>query len=92
MDKIILDAALRARLGDLQTVIDLCDETGRTVGHFVPAESYLKLMYAWAKAEFAGDEKEIQQARQEIRKEGGRLTTAQAVEYLQRLLRNGGQP
>jgi len=37
MTQITLDAELRKRLGNLQQPIELCDETGRVVGHVFPA-------------------------------------------------------
>ncbi|MBX9679542.1 MAG: hypothetical protein K2X38_12320 [Gemmataceae bacterium] len=37
MTRITLDGALRERLGDLQNVVEVEDESGRVVGRFVPA-------------------------------------------------------
>jgi hypothetical protein len=37
MTKVILDAALRAKLNGLQSQLELCDESGHTLGYFVPA-------------------------------------------------------
>jgi hypothetical protein len=36
--------------------IELCDATGRTLGHFLSPAAYTKLIYAWAKTEFTDDE------------------------------------
>jgi len=37
MTRIILDAAMRARLpGDLTESLEICDEFGRLLGHFTP--------------------------------------------------------
>jgi hypothetical protein len=73
MQKITLDPALRARLNDLKSEVEVCDESGQTVGvcdesgqtvgYFLPAEWHLKLLYAWAKAEVT--EEELEQARRE---------------------------
>lgn len=36
MSRVILDAELRARLLNLTQPIDLCDESGKVVGRFIP--------------------------------------------------------
>jgi hypothetical protein len=36
MTRVIIDAALRARLNGLTEQVEFCDESGRTLGHFVP--------------------------------------------------------
>ena len=36
MTRVIIDAALRARLNGLTEQVEFCDELGRTLGHFVP--------------------------------------------------------
>jgi hypothetical protein len=69
MSKIILDAELRAKLHDLTEHIYLCDETGETVGHFLPASEYRSLVYALAEATCPYSEEELQRAAQE---KGGR--------------------
>jgi hypothetical protein len=35
MDKLILDEPLRSKLDAVQAEVELCDETGRTVGYFL---------------------------------------------------------
>ena len=37
MSKITLDATLRSKLNGLNESLEICDETGETVGHFLPA-------------------------------------------------------
>lgn len=37
MTQIIVDAALRSKLGGLTTPLDLCDENGKVLAHVVPA-------------------------------------------------------
>jgi hypothetical protein len=44
MDKIILDPALREKLNGLGREFELCDETGRTLGHYLPDALYRKLV------------------------------------------------
>jgi hypothetical protein len=85
MTKVLIDDVLRAKLNGLAGEVELCDESGRTVGHFLPMDQYLKLLYAWAKAEFA-DEEELRQARAEP----GGLTTAEAIAHLESLARSYG--
>jgi hypothetical protein len=37
MTKVILDDALRSKLRDFRHRLEICDETGRIVGYFLPA-------------------------------------------------------
>ncbi len=37
MTKVIIDAGLRARLNGLDDLLELCDESGHTLGYFHPA-------------------------------------------------------
>lgn len=39
MTKVITDAVLRARLHDLRELLEVCDESGRTLGYFHPVEA-----------------------------------------------------
>jgi hypothetical protein len=48
MGKLTLDAELRAKLNGLNEELEICDEAGRIVGHFVPAEIYQQLRYRQA--------------------------------------------
>lgn len=50
MSKVVLDQALKAKLNGLNEPLELCDEAGHTLGHFLPAEAYQKLLYAAAEA------------------------------------------
>lgn len=80
MTKVLLDDVLRTKLNGLADELELCDQTGQTVGHFVPADLYRELLYAWAKAQFTDEE--IALARQEP----GGFTTAEAIAYLEKLV------
>ncbi|MCI0684244.1 MAG: hypothetical protein L0Y71_19210 [Gemmataceae bacterium] len=44
MSTIILDADLRAKLNGLSERIDVRDEAGDIVGHFLPTEEYYRLL------------------------------------------------
>jgi hypothetical protein len=37
MTRILLDSAMRDRLAEVDTCAELCDESGRSLGHFIPA-------------------------------------------------------
>jgi hypothetical protein len=67
MSKVILDEVLRSKLNGLNEQVEVCDETGRTVGHYVPADVYQKLQCV--SIEFPFTEEEIARRRQE---KGGR--------------------
>jgi len=56
MSKIVVDDVLRAKLNGLNTDVELCDESGQTLGHFVPAEAYMKWTYAWLRTQVTDDE------------------------------------
>jgi len=79
--KVTLDSALRATLGNIDTELALCDEQGQTVAHVLPAATFNRLIYAWARSQLSQDE--IEQARNEP----GGMTTAEAVGYLENLIR-----
>jgi hypothetical protein len=45
MTKVTLDPQLRAKLNGLNEQLEICDEAGKTVGHFLPASVYMRLLY-----------------------------------------------
>ena len=51
MSKVILDDDLRAKLNGLTETVEFCEPSGETVGHYVPHDQYMKLLYALAKTE-----------------------------------------
>jgi hypothetical protein len=63
MNKVVLDPLLRSRLHDLEAYIELCDESGKVLGYFVPRTEADEALHAWARQEFK--EEEIEQARSE---------------------------
>ena len=85
MGKITLDPELKKKLNGLNEQVEVCDETGKTVGHFVPAGTYRELVYAWAKAQFS--DAELEQARREVRSENA-YTTKEAIAYVEQLIRD----
>ena len=52
MSKITLDATLRAKLNGLNESLEVCNEDGETVGHFLPASAYRKLLYQIAESQY----------------------------------------
>jgi hypothetical protein len=46
MTKVVVDETLKTRLHDLRDHVELCDESGQTVGHYLPAALYQSLLYA----------------------------------------------
>jgi hypothetical protein len=42
---VTIDPELRAKLNGLNEQLEVCDENGHTLGHFLPADVYRKLFY-----------------------------------------------
>jgi hypothetical protein len=63
MIKITFDDYMKAKLNGLNEHLEICDETGQTVGHFLPNEMYERLIYDWVNAQVSDEE--LEQARQE---------------------------
>jgi hypothetical protein len=47
MKKLILDERLCSQLNGLTEEIEVCDESGQTVGYILPDDLYQELMYAY---------------------------------------------
>ena len=65
MSKITLDAALRSKLNGLTESLAVCDETGQTVGHFLPEQTYRKMLYQIAESQCPYTREELRAFRQE---------------------------
>ena len=50
MNVVVLDSELKGRFNGLNEDLEIRDETGQTLGHFVPTKQYRKMMYAWLQA------------------------------------------
>ncbi len=61
MTRITLDPQMRAKLNGLQEQLEVCDESGKTLGLFVPLELYKKLLYASLTIPFSEQEIERRQ-------------------------------
>ena len=56
MAKVIVDESLRSRLNGLDEQVELCDESGRTMGHFLPDALYKKLLYTFDQCPYTEEE------------------------------------
>ena len=59
MGKLTLDPALRTKLNGLSEPMEVCDEAGHTVGHFLPSALYEELFYAALAAESPHSKEEL---------------------------------
>ncbi len=57
MTKLVLDRLLREKLRDVRQA-ELCDESGRTLGHYLSEEAYRHLVCQWANAQVTDEELE----------------------------------
>ena len=86
MIKLTLDPELRERLNGLNEPIELCDETGETVGHFLPDEAFRRMATQLALQHFESPEsREIQREASEDYLAGRHITTPELIEYLTKL-------
>ena len=76
MNKILVEPTIRSQLHGLDTELELCDESGRTLGYFVPLTGAESRHYAWAKTQFTDEELES------ARREPGGRTTAEVLARL----------
>ena len=58
MNKVCLDPALRAQLCGFSSPVEICDESGQSLGHYLPAPIYRQMLVAWSKAEVSDEELE----------------------------------
>jgi hypothetical protein len=86
MGTVILDAELKAKLNGLNEPLDLRDPDGTLVGQIVPGDAYTRLLYEWAKLDFARQEAE-EKAAGVVRAWDGKSgkTTAEVLEGVRRL-------
>ncbi len=82
MHKLVLDKELRVKLNNLDADVEVYDEDGRRVGHFLPEDLYMELMYAWAKTQFTDEELEA------ARQEPGGYTTPEALDHIEKVIRS----
>jgi hypothetical protein len=56
MSRITVDNELRSKLNGLDQHIELCDESGQTMGHFLPEKAYREMIEAWVETVFTKEE------------------------------------
>ena len=78
MRKVTL-SELESRAGQLQEEVEVCDQSGRVVGRFLPEHIYRQHLYEWANAQFT--DSELDRAAQEP----GGYTTAEVLQHLRSL-------
>jgi hypothetical protein len=83
MEKIILDPTLQSALHGGTEHLQLCSADGQTLSYVVPADLYRQLLSAWTD-EVLANEQELEQARQEIRTQGG-VSGAEILAHLERV-------
>jgi hypothetical protein len=89
MDQFVLDEATAAQLTQVNGEVDLVDPSGRKIGVFLTPEAYLQLCYDIALS--IPSDKELEEARQDYKKNGG-VTTAQILAQLISLEEEGDKP
>lgn len=62
MTKVIVDTTLRSKLNGLNDHVELCDESGQSLGHFLPRELYAQWLNAVADVLFPKEELKAEQA------------------------------
>lgn len=82
MEKITLSPDLLAHIQDAHCQVEVCDESGKTVGFFLPTELHRELLYAWVKSQFSDEEAAA--ARAERKTQPG-YNTLDAIAHLNRL-------
>jgi hypothetical protein len=65
MGRVVLDPQLRAKLNGLNEQLELCDEAGTILGHFLPESLYRELVVNWSKTQLS--DAELERRRQEPR-------------------------
>ena len=60
MNTLKLDPAVCTQLDSFSGPVELCDESGRTIGHFLPIPLYREILVAWSRAEVSDEEIERQ--------------------------------
>ena len=56
MNKIILDSNWQAKLNGFEGPLELCDEAGKTLGHFLPEAIYRRFLQVWANSQVSDAE------------------------------------
>ena len=65
MTQITIDQSLREKLNGMNEEIALCDDAGRTVGHFVPEDQYKEMVRAYLMSTCPFSEEELERRSKE---------------------------
>ena len=76
MERVVLEPQLRAQLQDGKRSLELCDDSGQTMGFFLPAADFLRWQYDWARRHYSTEELDRRE------KESGGRTTAEVLARL----------
>jgi hypothetical protein len=81
VSKVVIDDTLREKLDATESFAAMCSADGRTVGYFVKPDVHALLLRGWADSKVTADE--LERARQEYHRSGGR-TLAEVFAELRR--------
>jgi hypothetical protein len=73
MRKVVVESVIRSKLGNLESELEFCDESGQTLGFFVPLPKAAPWHYEWIRAQCSDEELE------RARREPGGKTTAEVL-------------
>jgi hypothetical protein len=81
MERVVVEPQMRAQLQDGKRSLELCDDTGQTMGFFLPAAEFLHWQYEWARRNYSSDELDRRE------QESGGRTTAEVLARLKQTAR-----
>jgi hypothetical protein len=56
MTQVTIDQTLRLKLGGMNEPVELCDDNGQVVGHYLPEAEYKRILYASIKIPYSEEE------------------------------------
>jgi hypothetical protein len=69
MNKVLFDKFLQSKLNGCTELVEISDPSGQVLGHFVPADLYQKMLYAYAERQCPYSKEDQERDRKES---GGR--------------------
>jgi hypothetical protein len=79
MNRVLVDHALQTTLGKLRSQAEFCDQSGKVLGYFIPAEQDRLSLRDWIRSRISDEELERRA------QEPGRYTTADVLKKLHEL-------
>jgi hypothetical protein len=58
MNRVLLNPSVRKQLNGLNEPLEICDEGGQTLGHFLPGDLFREWLVAWSRAHLTDAELE----------------------------------